>query len=271
MAGNSPRFSSDPHLGPYRDRAQVVADGVKDSWVTGAPGDVAGLVDQVQIALTGEANHELRQVLFQLGAQVELWLVKAKSGAGKLEPATAEKMLAAVGRAAAIVDAFLDRAEAAKLVLRLEPASFDIGGALRDLLRWNGFLDVKPPAEVHIETCAIEADRDRLMDVLAHLAARFHFARRPGERLHVSLMSQGDHVEGFIGMAGSRIPAEELLAEFDKPLRIDEMAIDIPYTRAVIERHGGTLYVAATPEGASGFGFTLPTRFHPVFSPGVTP
>lgn len=243
--------------GPYRTNALQMAHQIRQAWERSPHQDLKSLVDDVQSAFSEEANHELRQVLFQLSAQLELTLVKGKAGTAELSEAQILRMLTAVGRATSIVEAYLDRGEAAKMVIDLHRETFDLGTALQELLRWNGFLETGH-LEAHIEPVAVEGDRDHLLDVLGHMATRFHLARRDPERVRITLTDQDDHIEGFFGLSGSRITAQDLMAEFDKPLEMEDMEIDMPYTRAVLERHGGALYVAAGADNASGFGFTLP-------------
>lgn len=259
MPGQTAAVSTD-HLSFYRANARQIAEGIRSDWELSARQDVKSLVDDVQCALSAEANLELRQVLFQLMAQVELALVKSKTQPeSAMGPERLQSMRDALDRAARVVDVYLDRNQAAQFVIPLHEEPFDLGAGMREMLRLNGFLHGAVRVELEIEPCEIVGDRDRLMDVLAHLVTRFFFAHGPGEHLRVTLSSVEGGVEGFVGLTHSHIPTQDLMSEFDQPLTIEDMQLDIPYCRAVIERHGGTLYVAAGQDDANGFGFTLPS------------
>lgn len=246
--------------GPHRVKALQLAHQIRTEWEHSPHQDLRSLVHEVQSAFAEEANHELRQALFQLSAQLELALVKGRGGQASLATEQITKLLGAVGRATSAVETYLDRGEAAKMVIELTYDAFDIGTSLMDLLRWNGFLEDPANVEAHVDPFVIQGDKDHLMDILGHMASRFFLLRRAPERVLITLIDQRDHVEGFFGLAGSRLTAQDLMAEFDKVLEMDDMQIDMPYSRALIERHGGTIYVAAGPDRASGFGFTIPAR-----------
>lgn len=218
-------------------------------------------MDDLQKAFLDEANHALRQVLFQLGARIELALVKrmqSEPGQG-LDDHTAESLMDAVGRATQIVDVFLDRSRAVQFAIALHPEAFSLDSDVNDMLQWNGFLDDPDNVELDLQHASLVADRERIRDVLGHMAARFWFSRTPPEKLVVRVHPTADKgAEGFIGLSRSHLHAEDLIEEIDHPLSIEAMEIDTPYTRAVLERHGGTLYVASDEHQTTGFGFTLP-------------
>lgn len=243
------------------EEAQRLARRVLEDWTHSGSQDNKSLVDDLQKAFLDEANHALRQVLFQLGARIELALVKRlQSDPGKgLDDHTAESLMDAVNRATQIVDIFLDRSRAVQFAIALHPEPFSLDQDLRDMLQWNGFLEDADNVELDLEATPLVADRERLRDVLGHMAARFWFSRTPPEKLVVRVRpTSGQGAEGFIGLSLSHLHAEDLIEEIDHPLSIEAMEIDTPYTRAVLERHGGTLYVASDEHQTTGFGFTLP-------------
>jgi light-regulated signal transduction histidine kinase (bacteriophytochrome) len=48
------------------------------------------------------------------------------------------------------------------------------------------------------------------------------------------------------------------MEEMHAPMNIEDVGIEVAYIRAVLERHGGSLFVATAGETSAGFGFTLP-------------
>lgn len=242
--------------------ARRLAHRVLEDWTHSGSQDSKALVDNLQRAFLDEANHALRQVLFQLGARVELALVKnikGESVPGSLDERTASSLMDALTRAAKIVDVYLDRSRAAQYAIMLHPEPVRLDEDIHDMLKWNGFLDEPQNVDLDLEAATVIADRERLRDVLGHLVARFWFSRTESERLVVRVHPTSDGgAEGFIGFSTSPLHAEDLIEEINHPLSIEAIEIDIPYTRAILERHGGTLFVASGEGETIGFGFSLP-------------
>ncbi len=244
------------------DEARRLARRVLEDWTHSGSQDSKTLVDNLQRAFLEEANHALRQVLFQLGARVELALVKNIQGEsipGNLDERTASSLMDALTRAAKIVDIYLDRSKAVQYAIMLHPEPFRLDQDIHDMLKWNGFLDEPRDVELDLKPATVVADRERLRDVLGHLVARFWFSRTGAERLVVRLHPTTDGgAQGFIGFSTSPLHAEDLIEEINHPLSIEAIEIDIPYTRAILERHGGTLFVASGEGETIGFGFSVP-------------
>ena len=249
---------------PARDleaEARLLAQQVVDEWTHSPSNEANGLVDGLQRAFLEEANHSLRQVLFQLGARVELALVKTRSGRQGFDEETATNLLEALSRAAQIVDVYLDRSKTAQYAITLHPEPLRLDEDIKELLKLNRFLEDPDRVKLDLSAASVVADRERLRDVLGHLVSRFWFSMLPDESLVVRL-GPTDHAgaKGFVGISRSHLRAEDLIEEINDPLSIEAVEIDLPYTRAVFERHGGSFYVASEKDGTIGFGFTLPDK-----------
>jgi hypothetical protein len=164
-------------------------------------------------------------------------------------------LVAAVDRASGLMEVFLDRSSAAKLVIHLNAETFDLGGAFDAYLVANG---LQGKVDANVQACEIIADRPKLMDALGHVITRFYFAARAHERVMLQLAQVDGRVEGFIGLSPSHLGTEQLMEEMRIPLAIEDIGIDISYARAIMERHGGVLFVATAGEHSAGFGFHLP-------------
>jgi light-regulated signal transduction histidine kinase (bacteriophytochrome) len=243
----------------YHERAEEVVARISRQWERGAQPDAKALTDAVHRALVEEANLELRQVLAQMGGQVEMALARAGRGQAAMTPDKLRGLLESVNRASAILEVFLDRSSAAKLTIRLEPEPFDLGDAMDDVLRAHG---IHERVQLALGPAPVLADRAKIMDALGHLVTRFYFAARPREQVVVSLGLKGgtEHVEGFVGLAPSHLSTSQLMEEMHMPLHVEDVGIEVAYIRAVLERHGGSLFVATAGESSAGFGFTVPTR-----------
>lgn len=240
----------------YKERAEEVVQRVARSLQHETTGDAKALTDAVYYALVEEANLELRQILAQMGGQLEL----AHARAGRGEPAMTQErirtLLDSVQRASAIMEVFLDRSSAAKLSIRLDPEPFDLGDAVYDYLSLQG---LQERIQLAITSAPVVADKEKTMDALGHLVTRFYFAARAHETVVVSIAPKEDGViEGFIGLAPSHLKPEQLMEEMHMPMNVEDVGIEVAYIRAILERHDGTLFVATAGEASAGFGFTLP-------------
>lgn len=240
----------------YKVKAEEVVERVARQWRhESATDDVKALTDAVYYALVEEANLELRQILAQMGGQLEMALARAERGQAAL---TAEKMtslLEGVNRASALMEVFLDRSSAAKLTIRLDVQDFDLAETFGEYLRAQNLTD---KIHAQLAPCIIRADQAKIMDALGHLVTRFYFAARSHEEVVVSLAAKDGHVEGFIGLAPSHLRPEQLMEEMHMPLNVEDVGIEVAYIRAILERHGGTFFVATAGEASAGFGFTVP-------------
>jgi len=239
----------------YQERAQALAERVTQEWQKVHADDVRGLTDAVYSALVDEANLELRQVFAQLSGQLELAQARLAKGQPSMSPEKIENLLGAVDRASSLMEVFMDRAAAAKMVIRIEPEAFDLGAAFERYLDTQGMAD-KVDANLH--PCEVVADRGKLLDALGHLITRFYFAARPHERVVLQCAQVEDQIVGFIGLSPSHLEPEQLMEEMRIPLAIEDIGIDVSYARAIVERHGGVLFVATAGEHSAGFGFHLP-------------
>lgn len=239
----------------YETRAEAVALRVAGQWEAAGADDVKALSDAVYQALVDEANLELRQVLASVRGQLELAKMRADRGQPGLSPERMADMVAGLDRASALMDVFLDRASATKLIIRLDREAFDLTDALDGYVRAQG-LDTR--VRVTSLPAWVEGDRAKLLDAIGHLLTRFYYSARNHELVVLAIAQQGSRVEGFIGLSPSHLEPEELMDEIHLPLRIEDVGIDLAYTRAVIERHGGALFVATAEDASVGFGFTLP-------------
>lgn len=240
----------------YVDRAEKTVRRVSAHWdQTGW--DLSPLLDSVCSRLASDANEELRQVLTTLSGRLQLLRHQLVGGDRATALTDLDDLLRTVDRAASVVSTHLDRNEAAKLLIRLDPEPLDIESTLRRLgqqeARTSGV-----ETRFDTEPVSIEADRTKTRDVLSHLLARAARSNVPGGSLVIRLQASSDGCEGFIGCSPPHATVEDLIEELDRPLDLAEHGVDIPFTRAVLERHGGTLVVDQPDEDTTGYTFTLP-------------
>lgn len=248
---------STPSMKTYQLKAEDLAREMKTKLRDELVDDPGRLTDALHTALVAEANLELRQILTHLSGQLELALHQIQTGKAGMKEARVNSMIGSVERASALVDVFLDRAAAARLLIELEPEEFDLSEEVEAFVYERRMGD---EIVLNIEPTPVLADRLKVTEVVTHLVTRFYFAARNQEKAVVSLRVVDDHVEGFAGLSPSHLRTEELMNEISAPFSVEDIGIDVPYARAVLERHGGTLFVGSGGDAGVGFGFTLPLR-----------
>ena len=239
----------------YQQRAHELAQKITAEWQHVHPDDMRGLTDAVYRALVDEANLELRQIFAQLSGQLELAGARLDRGQPALSADKIRSLVSAVERASSLMEVYMDRSAAAKMIIRIDAEEFDLAKAFEAYVAVHGIED---RVELAALPCPVIADRAKLLDALGHLVTRFYFASGAHEKVLVQCQVVEGQIEGFIGLSPSSVAPEQLMEEMRVPLAIEDVGIDISYSRAIVERHGGVLFVATAGEHSAGFGFHLP-------------
>ena len=124
---------------------------------------------------------------------------------------------------------------------------------------------------------AIEADSERIAEVLANLLTNALRHTPTGGRVKVSTRQRDDRLEIAVTDNGEGIAPEHLDRVFERFYRIDPArsrasggtGIGLAIVRAIVEAHGGTV-TATSPGTGSGTAVTLLLPIHhPHSSPAV--
>lgn len=217
-------------------------------------GDLGRLLDGACAKLADRANHELRQILTQVSTDLEL-LARALPEDREAHERI-DRMLEAVGRATRLAESHLDRDAVAQLLITIEREPIDLAELISAQLPLA--LADNNDAEIDVQPTKVLGDREKLSASLGYLLETAHRQAGPDQRLHVRLKSGPEGVEGLIGLEPGDGSARALVEELDEPLDIEEVLLDLAYVRAVVERHGGTLFAKRFGEDGLGLGFILP-------------
>lgn len=243
----------DPLTGTPKAKAAHVVEDVAAGW-DHRTGDLGRLLDAASAALADRANHELRQVLAQLSTELELLRLTLDTDATTDE--RLDRMLDAIDRGSDVVGTHLDRNEVAKLLIQIHPEPVALDSTIRDCLARAGIPEDTVDLDLH--PTVVTGDGPKLATVVEYLLERFHRAAAPEDMLTVRVTTDGDRAEGVIGLTPASEAGEALIGELETPLDIEAYGVDLPYSRAVVERHGGSLFVEQLGEDGLGFGFHLP-------------
>lgn len=212
-------------------------------------------------------SHDLRTPLatVMLGAAALRRLPDGPGAAAQARRA-AERLAAAGKRMTRLIDDLLDleSLDAGRLSLRRSPCDpADLLGAaadeLREAAREKG-LELRLSAPPGLP--AVEADRDRVLQVLGNVASNAVKATGAGT-VSLAAEDRGDVVAFRIRDTGPGIPAEELPHVFDWYHRGAGAAwrgsgLGLAIARALVEAHGGAIHADSAPGEGTTVTFTLP-------------
>jgi len=120
--------------------------------------------------------------------------------------------------------------------------------------------------ELKGEPLTLEIDNHRIQQVLDNLLDNAFKYSEKGTEVVVRLETNRDEVEISVSDQGRGIPPEELERVFDKMYRIEQrlsadpsgMGLGLALCKALVEAHGGRIWVESVVNKGSTFHFTLP-------------
>jgi signal transduction histidine kinase len=190
-----------------------------------------------------------------------LLLTRADAGQLALHLAPTD-LVAAVERAAAQLE---NRAHEKRIALTIEPLEPPIlahGG--RAGCSRSGGLTVEPPEPPTLAW----ADADRIHQVLVNLLDNAIKFTSPGGQVSISFGRIGEQIACTIADTGPGIPASEIPHLFERFYRGDPSrarardqggtGLGLAIARAIIEAHGGQIWIESEPDQGVSVTFTLP-------------
>jgi signal transduction histidine kinase len=208
-----------------------------------------------------DASHELRTPLAVLRAQVELLDRETDDGTRHEGTATLLHRLDELDRLVGDM-LTLASAEAGRLV---RPQPVDLADFFKDLRR---DLLLFGERDFHVEPVdgVLEADPDRLTQVLRNLVRNAVSHTAPGDRVTVAARSRDGWLELAVTDTGPGIAHDQLEHVFERFYRADEdrsrdsggSGLGLAIARAIVEAHGGRIWAESTPGKGATFHLELP-------------
>lgn len=220
-------------------------------------------------------SHELRTPLTSIQGYSQLLEARLRSVAegNPKELSHLGVIRSQVGRMRRLVDDLLDVSRIDRRGgVSIEPAAMDLTEELRDVVartqraHRDRLVTLEAP-----ETLPVEADRDRIAQVLTNLADNaLKYSPRTGP-VTIRAERQGPNAVVSVADAGIGIPAEQLDLVFDRFYQADPNAsgrrfgglgLGLYISRAIVEAHGGSISAAPNIEAGRGsvFTFRIPVR-----------
>lgn len=213
-----------------------------------------------QRGFVADASHELRTPMTAIRGQLEV-LARGPSPGTEDVRRVEQVALAELRRMERLVDDLLALAR------------FDEGEDLRlaeiEVAEFLGDLAATDPGDLEVtDLCSgqIAVDPDLIARVVRNLLANAH--RHAGEqgRVQVSARGSGDRLVIAVDDDGPGIPGEERERVFDRFHRINGArdrssggsGLGLSISQAIIETHGGRIWVESSPLGGARVSFELP-------------
>lgn len=209
--------------------------------------------------------HDLRTPLTRLRITAETALQAGSDDAQKR--AALEECLEEAGRILTMLRTLTDISEAETGVMRLQRSTVRVPELVADILELYGYtagdkrirLESDLPAEL-----AIEADADRLRQVLANLLDNAVKYTPEGGRVTVGARREGEQVVITVSDTGVGIPPEELPQVWERLFRGDRsrstpgLGLGLSLVRAIVQAHGGSVAAESRPGEGARFSLRLP-------------
>ena len=165
----------------------------------------------------------------------------------------------------------LTRADAGRLDLRLAPT--DLVAVARRAAEVKAEVEVEVKVEVKAEVEAeveVWADADRVHQVLVNLIDNANKFTPAGGRVTICFGHTGEMVSCTVADTGPGIPADEIPHLFERFYRGDRAraraegesgaGLGLAIARAIVEAHGGRIWIESEPGQGTSVTFTLPPR-----------
>ncbi len=225
-------------------------------------------VEAMRRQLIADVSHELRTPLTAIKGSMEGLM----DGVLPAEQVTYEQIHAEADRLSRLVDDLqeLSRVEARAFRLDLRPV--DIAGVARTVAkRLRSQFEAKHVSlnlELPNDLPPALADEDRAVQVLTNLTGNAIQYTAAGGNVTISAQRLGHEIQVSVRDTGVGLAREHLNHVFDRFYRVDKSrsrqagggsGIGLTIARALVEAHGGRIWVASEGEGqGSTFSFTLP-------------
>jgi signal transduction histidine kinase len=230
-------------------------------------------LDRMKDEFVLTASHELRSPLTSVQGFAELLLLERERLSPK-QAETVEVILDNTRHLVRLLNDLLDLARSDAGRLTIKPLPTEAAGLIEDAVRtMRAQFDSRRQRlglEIEAYLPPIEADRDRIRQVLVNLLTNANEYCPEGANIGVKARRDGADVEIDVSDDGPGIPAEQLEHIFERfsrgdageTQRVGGTGLGLAISKSLVELHGGTIGAESSPEQGSTFRVRLPAIAH---------
>ena len=167
----------------------------------------------------------------------------------------------------ALIQDLLDmsRVEAGRFVVDTypTPAAALLDAALRTLAPLAEAKNIRLETAWNGSLPEVNVDPDRVAQVLSNVIGNAIKFTPAGGVVSIVVVARDEHLLVSVTDNGPGVPAEHAEHVFDRYWQVSRRnrgaGLGLPIARAIVEAHGGRIWVEAAPSGGALFQFTLPT------------
>ncbi len=238
-------------------------------------------LDRMKDEFVLTASHELRSPLTSVQGFAELLLLEREKLSPK-QAETVEVILDNTRHLVRLLNDLLDlaRSDAGRLTIRPQPtgAASLIEDAARTMRAQIDSRGQDLRLEIEPDLPWVEADRDRIRQVLVNLLTNANEYCPRGARIEVKARRAGADIEIDVIDDGPGIPAEQLEHIFERftrgdageTQRVGGTGLGLAISKSLVELHGGAIAAVSEPGSGSTFYIRLPAIAAPA-TPDVNP
>jgi len=235
-------------------------------------------LDRMKDEFVLTASHELRSPLTSVQGFAELLLLERE----RLSPRQAETVEVILDNTRHLVRLLNDlldlaRSDAGRLTIRPEPtaAASLIEDAVRTMRAQFDARDQRLAVELETDLPWVDADRDRIRQVLVNLLTNANEYCPPGAHVTVKARNADAEVEIDVTDDGPGIPEQQLEHIFERftrgdageTQRVGGTGLGLAISKSLVELHGGTIAAESLPDRGSTFHVRLPATAAPDRTP----
>jgi signal transduction histidine kinase len=247
--------------------------------LAGVPTELAGLGSSIntmldrledafaqQVRFTADASHELRTPLAVLSSHLELALSRPRSP--EEYRAALDTCRRAAKRMQSLTDGLLVLARADAGKLELQPERIDLAAIADEAVGLFAGLARQHNVSLaaHARPAEIDADPDRVHQIVANLIANAIQHNRPGGSVVVSTEATADHALLRVADTGAGIPADALPHVFGRFYRVDVArsrdhggsGLGLAIVKELADAHGAEVAMASEPGRGTTVSITWP-------------
>jgi signal transduction histidine kinase len=228
-------------------------------------------LDRLKDEFVLTASHELRSPLTSVQGFAELLMLERETLTPK-QVETVEIILDNCRHLVRLLNDLLDlaRSDAGRLAVRLRATELAplIDEVVRTMRAQTEAADQTLNEQIDPNLPVIEAEADRIRQILVNLITNAHEYSPEGASIEVRARVLGDEVEISVTDDGPGIPENQLGYIFERFVRGDAgltqrvggTGLGLAISKSLVELHGGTIEADSTVGSGSSFRFRLPLK-----------